>query len=63
MMQKPQPRFELSKYRDFIREAAPYVSLIVGRRISATEADLLTDDQIKAIAVKIDARVKDLKTN
>lgn len=63
MITKPEPRYELSKYRDFIRDAAPYVSLIVGRRIAKTEADLLTDEQIRAIALKIDERVKDLKSN
>jgi hypothetical protein len=63
MIQKAKPRYELSKYREFIRDAAPYVSLIVGRRISAVEADLMTDDQIREIAVKIDERVKDLKAN
>lgn len=61
MIQKPTPRYEIARYREFIRDAAPYVSLIVGRRIAAVEADLLTDDQIREIAVKIDSRVKDMK--
>lgn len=61
MIRKAEPKYELSRYRQFIREAAPYVSLIVGRRLSAVEADLLSDEQIRQIAIKIDERVKDLK--
>lgn len=58
-----QPQYELSQYRQFIRDAAPFVSLIAGRRISAVEADLLSDDQIRTLALQIDQRVKDLKAN
>ena len=61
ILQKPDPKFELSHYRKFIREAAPYVSLIAGRRISAVEADTLTDEQIRDIAHLVDSRVQDLK--
>ena len=61
MIIKPKPRYEIAQYRTFIRDAAPYVSLIIGRRLSAAEADLLTDEQIHAIALKIDERVKDMK--
>ena len=63
VLKKPDPKFELSHYRQFIRDAAPYVSLIAGRRVSVVEADSLTDDQIKDIAHLIDSRVKDLKQN
>ena len=61
VLKKPDPKFELSHYRQFIRDAAPYVSLIAGRRVSAVEADTLTDEQIKDIAHLIDSRVQDLK--
>jgi hypothetical protein len=54
------PKYELQRYRDFIREAVPYVSLIIGRRMSAAEAALLTDDEITKIALVIDSRVGDL---
>lgn len=55
------PKFDLEVYRQFIREAAPYVSVVIGRRIQAAEANLLTDDQLVKIALIIDDRVKDLK--
>ena len=55
------PRYELSQYRQFIRDAAPFVSLIAGRRISKAEAELLTDEQMTALALMIDKRVDDLK--
>ncbi|MES2965039.1 MAG: hypothetical protein V4760_14230 [Bdellovibrionota bacterium] len=55
------PRYELEIYRQFIREAAPYVSVIIGRRIQVSEASLMTDDEIAKIALIIDERVKELK--
>lgn len=55
------PRFELEVYRQFIRDAAPYVSVVLGRRLSAADGNLLTDAEIAKIAVLIDERVKDLK--
>jgi hypothetical protein len=60
--QKPaeKPKYELQKYRDFIREAGPYVSLIIGRRLKAADAALLTDAEIAKIALLIDSRVGDL---
>lgn len=55
------PRYELEVYRQFIRDAAPYVSVVIGRRLQAADGNLLTDDEISKIAVIIDERVKDLK--
>lgn len=54
------PNYDLSAYRKFIREAAPFVSLVIGRKVKAAEADLLSDEAMLEIAEKIDARVKDL---
>lgn len=54
------PKFELSRYRQFIREAAPYVSLVVGRRIRALDADKMSAQEITEIALMLDERVKDL---
>ena len=56
------PNFDLSAYRKFIREAAPFVSLVIGRKVKAAEADVLSDEALVEIAEKIDARVKDLNT-
>ena len=55
------PRYEIETYRQFIRDAEAYVSLIIGRRVKASEANLLTDDEIAKIALQIDARVSTLK--
>jgi len=54
------PNFDLATYRKFIRDAAPFVSLVIGRKIHASEGDLLSDEAITEIAAKIDERVKDL---
>lgn len=54
------PRYELNVYRQFIKEASPYVSLVVGRRIQPADADLMTDEQVTQLALLIDERVKDL---
>lgn len=56
-----QPRYELEVYRQFIRDAAPYVSIVVGRRIQASEANLMTDEELTKIALLIDSRVKELE--
>jgi hypothetical protein len=58
--QDRKPRYELSVYRKFIRDAAPYVSLIAGRRIRASEAETLSDAELRELALAIDARVDDL---
>ncbi len=58
---KTTPKFELKVYRDFIREAAPYVSLIVGKRLTAADADKISDADLSQLALKIDERVTDLK--
>lgn len=63
ILNKPDPVYELSHYRQFVRDAASYVSLIAGRRISSVEADTMTDEQVKDLALLIDSRVKDLKQN
>jgi hypothetical protein len=55
-----QPRYDLEIYRQFIRDAAPYVSIVLGRRIQPSEANTLTDDEMVKIALLIDSRVKDL---
>ncbi|RYZ74425.1 MAG: hypothetical protein EOP05_09235 [Proteobacteria bacterium] len=58
-----EPKFELAEYRKFIREAAPFVSLVLGRKLKPAEADLLSDTEMVVIAEKIDKRVKDLNAN
>jgi hypothetical protein len=58
-----EPKFELAEYRKFIRDAAPFVSLVLGRKIKPAEADLLSDTEMLVIAEKIDLRVKDLNAN
>ena len=54
------PNYDLSAYRKFIREAAPFVSLVIGRKIKPAEGDLLSDAALLEIAQKIDERAKDL---
>lgn len=58
-----EPKFELAEYRKFIREAAPFVSLVLGRKLKPAEAELLSDTEMLVIAEKIDKRVKDLNAN
>ena len=58
-----EPKFPLSEYRKFIREASPFVSLVLGRKIKAAEADLLSDAEMLIVAEKIDLRVKDLNAS
>ena len=58
-----EPNFPLADYRKFIRDAAPFVSLVLGRKVKAAEADLLSDTEMLDIAEKIDKRVKDLNAN
>lgn len=55
-----EPKYDLATYRQFIRDAAPFVSIVIGRKIKSAESDLLSDDEMIAIAEKIDARVSDL---
>ena len=55
------PRYHLDEYRKFIREAAPYVSIIAGRRIRATEADQISDEDLIRLALLIDERADSLK--
>ena len=55
------PRYDLEIYRKFIREAAPYVSIIIGRKLQPEEADTLSEDELVDLAVRIDSRVDDLK--
>jgi hypothetical protein len=57
------PRYELAQYRQFIRDAAPYVSLVVGRKIRALDADKLKVQELTEIALLIDERVQDLNKN
>ena len=54
------PKYHLDVYRKFIREAAPYVSIVVGRKVSPKEAETLTDEQLTPMALLIDMRVEDL---
>ena len=58
----PAPKYDLERYRAFIREASPYVSLILGRKIHPEDADRLTDLELVAIALRIDERTDALKT-
>lgn len=51
------PKFPLEKYRQFIREAAPYVSIVIGRVIRGHEADTLSDEEIRHIAILVDQKV------
>lgn len=55
------PKYELERYRQFIREASPYVSIIAGRRLKPEDADKMSDEQISELALLIDSRVADLK--
>lgn len=54
------PNYEIAEYRKFIRDAAPFVSLVIGRKLKPAEADLLSDEEMLRIAEKIDERVRDL---
>jgi hypothetical protein len=58
-----EPKYDLPTYRKFIRDAAPFVSLVIGRKIHANESDLLSDEALLAIAEKIDVRVKDINAS
>lgn len=58
-----EPKYDLPTYRKFIHDAAPFVSLVIGRKIHANESNLLSDEALLAIAEKIDLRVKDIKTS
>lgn len=58
-----EPKYDLATYRRFVRDAAPFVSLVLGRKIAAAEADLLSDTEMLSIAEKIDVRVKDLNAS
>jgi len=62
MKMKPErrPRYSLEEYRKFIREAAPYMSLIAGRRIRPSEAETMTDEEVEKLALIVDSRVDDL---
>ena len=55
------PRYELSSYRQFIRDAAPYVSIVAGRRIRPTDAETIPESELLVLAKLIDARAEDLK--
>ena len=55
------PKYALETYRRFIREATSYVSLIVGRKMQASEADTIEEIELFALALQIDARVDDIK--
>jgi hypothetical protein len=54
------PKYDLETYRKFIRDAAPYVSLIAGRRIHPSQADLMPENELIRLALLIDQRVGDL---
>lgn len=61
MSPRTRPKHALDEYRKFIREAAPYVSVVMGRRIEALDADRFSDDEIETIAIVIDGRAEALK--
>lgn len=54
------PKYDLAVYRDFVREAAPYVSLITGKKILPSDADLMSEKSLIELALIIDSRVGDL---
>lgn len=54
----PEPKQPLEEYRRFIREAAPYVSVVIGRRILPEEADKIGEEELVKIALLIDARAE-----
>ena len=58
-----EPKYDISEYRAFIRDAAPFVSLILGRKIHPNEADLLSNEEMLKVAEKIDLRVNDLNAS
>ncbi len=55
------PRYHLDEYRKFIREAAPFMSLVAGRKIRPSEADTMSDEALEALALLVDQRVDALK--
>ena len=55
------PKYDLETYRQFIRDAAPYVSIVAGRKIEPFDATKMSDAQITQLALLIDSRVSDLK--
>jgi hypothetical protein len=57
------PKYTLEEYRKFIREAAPYISLVAGRKIKPAEAESMSDDELTKLALIIDERVSALKKN
>lgn len=57
----PVPRYHLDVYRKFMRDAAPYVSLIAGRKIKPSESETWSDDEVRRLALLIDSRVAELK--
>lgn len=61
MTTRPKPKFELDEYRKFIRDAWPYVSIVAGRKIRSEDADRLSNDEIREIALLIDERADELK--
>ncbi len=60
-MSKAKPKFELAEYRQFIRDAWSYVSIVAGRKLRAEDADRLSDEEIREIALLIDERAEELK--
>lgn len=55
-----QPLHDLESYRQFIRDAAPYVSVVIGRKLTAKDAEKFSDEEMTKIALMIDERVKAL---
>jgi hypothetical protein len=55
------PRYHLDEYRKFIREAAPFMSLVAGRRIRPSEAETMSNEALEALALLVDQRAEDLK--
>jgi hypothetical protein len=56
-------KFELEVYRQFIRDAAPFVSLVAGRKIRAEDAEKFTDEEMSILALRIDERAAALNKN
>ena len=63
MIRRPKPKYTLDEYRKFIREAAPYVSIVAGRKLGPEDADRMSDEELTKLALALDQRAEELKKN
>lgn len=63
LKEEKKPRYALAEYRKFIREAAPYVSIVAGRKIKPSDAETISEKDLIELALRIDSRVDDLKNS